>query len=143
MFVIVIVGSLAQDQHIGTRLQVCTRGQEVLQPVTSGVQGSTACESSCWSSPPLSSSPGSSCTAANLAQGPSQRICGLQVSAWVLGPTWLAAVLAGGLMTLAKLAGTDQLHGSSGAGYVAATAVLGLLGLALLVFLQAVAPPGE
>jgi len=69
--------------------------------------------------------------------------CVLQVSAWVLGPTWLAAILAGGLMTLAKLAGTDHPHGGSGAGYVAATAVLGLLGLALLVFLQAVAPPGE
>jgi hypothetical protein len=65
----------------------------------------------------------------------------LQVSAWILGPTWVAASLAGILMTLSRLAGHPQ-HSVS-AGYVAATVVLGLLGLALLVFLQAVSPPGE
>lgn len=54
----------------------------------------------------------------------------------MLGPCWLAAILAGSLMSLAKLAAWGQPQ------YVAATAVLALLGLALLVFLQAVSPPG-
>ena len=67
----------------------------------------------------------------------------LQVSAWILGPTWVAAGLAGALMTLSKLAGFGHPQHSVDAGYVAATVVLGLLGLALLVFLQAVSPPGE
>jgi hypothetical protein len=46
-------------------------------------------------------------------------------------------------MTLSKLAGFGHPQHSVDAGYVAATVVLGLLGLALLVFLQAVSPPGE
>jgi hypothetical protein len=68
--------------------------------------------------------------------------CGVQVSAWVLGPTWLASMLAGSLMSLAKLASVGHPQHSMPAGYVAATAVLALLGLSLLVFLQAVTPPG-
>jgi hypothetical protein len=67
---------------------------------------------------------------------------GVQVSAWVLGPTWLASILAGGLMSLAKLASAGHPQHSMPAGYLAATAVLALLGLCLLVFLQAVTPPG-
>lgn len=47
-------------------------------------------------------------------------------------------------MSLAKLAAPAQSHPAHSvpAGYVAATAVLALLGLGLLVFLQAVTPPG-
>lgn len=45
-------------------------------------------------------------------------------------------------MSLSKLAAWHDPHHNS-PGYVAATAVLGMLGLVLLVFLQAVAPPGQ
>lgn len=54
----------------------------------------------------------------------------------MLGPSWVATISAGSLMSLAKLAAWGQPQ------YVAATAVLAILGLALLIFLQTVAPPG-
>mgnify|MGYP001807002030 CR=1 FL=1 len=54
----------------------------------------------------------------------------------MLGPSWVATISAGSLMSLAKLAAWGQPQ------YVAATAVLAMLGLALLIFLQTVAPPG-
>ncbi|KAF8069573.1 ANTR6 [Scenedesmus sp. PABB004] len=59
----------------------------------------------------------------------------LMVTSMLVGPAWLGIMLAGGLLSLAKLAPSEP-------GVVAAASVLSLAGLALPVLARAAAPPG-
>ncbi|WIA30100.1 hypothetical protein OEZ86_000195 [Tetradesmus obliquus] len=83
VFVVIIIAALAQDQHVGTRIQV---------------------------------------------------------TALLLGPAWLAVLLAVITMTLAKLAERPEQPWNPG--FVAAACLLGLAGLAVLILVRAAAPPG-